>query len=147
MTNNVIPDSIITNIICRSLAPPPDDELNEPRLGDSSAEVALTSKNTLRILNTIKPVTRAFTAMDTPKLATVTGSPQGAFEVWPWLLNVIAASEPNQVARVDNLKSKLAYQKKKDWLTHEYDYQEWRNDHDTDILSPHYPTTVDLLKI
>jgi hypothetical protein len=52
------------NMICRSLEPPPV-ELNEPNV--RSTEVDLNSKNTLRILNKIKPVTRAFTAMDVPK--------------------------------------------------------------------------------
>ena len=63
MANNVIPDSIIMNMICRSLVPPV--ELNEPNV--RSTEVGLTSKNTLRILNTIMPVTRVFTVIDAAK--------------------------------------------------------------------------------
>ena len=55
--NNAMPDSIIMNITCWSLGPPV--EINEPNF--RSPEVALT---TLRILNTIKHVTRAFTTMD-----------------------------------------------------------------------------------
>ena len=75
IANNAIPDPIITNKTCRSLVPP-DDELNEPNVRSSrgSTEVASglshsTSKNlnTLRILNTIEPVTRVFTAIDAAK--------------------------------------------------------------------------------
>ena len=102
--NNVIPDSIITNMICRSLLPPPV-ELEEPKV--RPFEFALRSKNVFRILNTIKPVTRAFTTMDAAKLVRTTGVPQSAAVNWPWS-NVIAASDPNQVARGENLKS--AYQ-------------------------------------
>ena len=57
IANNAIPDSIIMNMACRSLVPPVDPNL----------DVALTSKNTLRILNTIKPVTSAFTVKDATK--------------------------------------------------------------------------------
>ena len=56
MANNAIPDSIIMNMICRSLVPPVVPEVRP-------TEVALTSKNTATILNTINPVTRALTAM------------------------------------------------------------------------------------
>ena len=54
----------------------PPVELNEPNV--RSTEVGLNSKNTLRILNTIKPVTRAFTAMDVTKPVRIKMSPQGA---------------------------------------------------------------------
>ena len=57
MANNAIPDSIIMNMIRRNLAPP-----LEPKV--CSIEVGLTPAVALRILNTIMPVTRAFTAMD-----------------------------------------------------------------------------------
>ena len=60
MANNAIPDSIIMNMICRSLVPPVVPKVR-------STEVALTSKNTVTILNTINPVTRAFTTMDANK--------------------------------------------------------------------------------
>ena len=59
MANNAIPDSIIMNMTCRSLVPPV-----EPKDRSTEITAALTSKNTSRILNTIKPVTRVFTAMD-----------------------------------------------------------------------------------
>ena len=73
MVNNAIPDSIITNMICRYLASPPVDseEPSEVSSTDSSS-AALISKNTLRILNTIKPVTRVFTAKDRIKLVGIT---------------------------------------------------------------------------
>ena len=58
MTNNAVPDSIIMNMIRRILMPP-----IEPKV--RSTEV-LTSA-TLRILNTIMPVTKAFTAKDAAK--------------------------------------------------------------------------------
>ena len=72
MANNAIPDSIIMNMICRSLGPPV--ELNKPNV--RSTEVGLTSKNALRILNTIKPVTRAFTTTDMIKLVRFSVLPQ-----------------------------------------------------------------------
>ena len=86
-----IPDSIITNMICRNLVPPV-----EPK--DRSIEVvaALTSKNTLRILNTIKPVTRTFTAIDAAKLAVDTGLPQAVVINMP-CTNVVAAIGTSQV--------------------------------------------------
>jgi hypothetical protein len=74
MANNAIPDSIIMNRIFRSLPLPV--ELNEPN--DRSTEVGLNSKNTSRILNTIKPVIRAFTAMDVAKAVRVIVFIQGA---------------------------------------------------------------------
>ena len=60
MANNAIPDSIITNMICRNLVPPV-----EPKV--CSTEVGLTPKITLRILNTIKPVIRVLTTMEAAK--------------------------------------------------------------------------------
>ena len=139
LTNNAIPDSIIMNMICRSLV-----FSVEPKV--RLTETALTSKNTLRILNTIKPVTRAFTAMDNGKLVRVTVIPQAGLEYWP-CTNVIAPFCASQVARDDKLKS--AYQMKIawNWLTQGCDCQEWRNDHNTEILTPHNPTSVDLWRI
>ena len=57
------------NMICRSLLvlPPVAPKVR-------STEVGFTSKNTLRILSTIKPVIRAFTAMDNAKLMIINGS-------------------------------------------------------------------------
>ena len=122
MINNVMPDSIIMNKTFRSLLPPLAFEFNEPKV--SSPETALTSKNTLRILYTIKPVTRAFTAMDAAKLVTITGGPQGAIWNPAWSSNVVEASDPNQVARDDKLKSAYQKTRKIDRLTCEYDYKE-----------------------
>ena len=59
MANNAIPDSITMNMICRYLLP-----LVEPKV--CSTDVGLTPV-ALRILNTIMPVTRVFTAMDAVK--------------------------------------------------------------------------------
>ena len=66
------------NVICRSLT----FELNANKPNDVRSEstdivVALTSENTLRILNTINPVTRIFTTMDAAKPVRVTVCPQG----------------------------------------------------------------------
>ena len=103
MANNAIPDSIIMNMICRSLGPPV--ELNNSNVSSPEFEVALeTSKKTLRILNTIKPVTRGFTAMDKKKLVRVTVTPQ-ATKGWPGTLASIASSvATSQVARGDKLE-------------------------------------------
>ena len=97
IANNAMPDSIIMNMTCRTLLPPVE---NNP-------EVALTSKNTLKILNTIKPVTRAFTAMVAAKLVRVNMHPQGVFDNWP-CTTVFDPSIANQAARSNKLKS--AYQ-------------------------------------
>ena len=136
MASNAIPDSIIMNIICWSLGPPV--ELNEPNV--RSTEVALTSKNTLRILNTIKPVARAFTTMDAVKPVRVTVSPQRALKISPFSI-IIGPSDASQVPRGYKLKS--TYQVKNS-LTYICNCQEWRNDYNTDIFTPHDPTTVDL---
>ena len=70
-TSNARPDSIITNMTWRSLVPPV-----VPKVRSTEVVTALTSENTLRILNTIKPVARAFTAMDRVKLVRATVPPQ-----------------------------------------------------------------------
>ena len=138
MANNAIPDSITMNMICWSLGPPV--ELNEPNV--FSTEVILTSKNTMRILNTIKPVTRAFTTMDEAKPVRASVSPQLALKNLSSSINV-APPDVTQVARGYELKS--AFQNEKiNWLTNVCDCQEWRNNHDPDIFTPHDPTTVDL---
>ena len=91
--NNAIPDSIITNIIRRSLVPPLV-ELNFPSELIEVTVVFLTPKNTLRILNTIKPVTRAFTAMDKTRLVTVSGASHCTYS------NGVALDATSQVTRV-----------------------------------------------
>jgi hypothetical protein len=96
MANNAIPDSIIMNITCRSLLPPV--ELNDPNV--RSTEIGLNSKNTLRILNTIKPVTRAFTAMDVAKPVRVNVFIQGAGLEYSCSVPIAA----NQVAIDDKLR-------------------------------------------
>ena len=105
MTNNTIPDSIIMNMICRSLVPP--IELNEPNV--RSAEEALTSKNTLRILSTVKPVTKAFETMDATKPVRASVFPQGAIRVSSSSI-VFALSDASQTARGNKFNS--AYQMK-----------------------------------
>ena len=136
VTNNAIADSIIMNMTCRSLVPPV-----EPKVRSTEVIVALTSKNTLRILKTIKPVTRVFTAMDKVILVRDTVFIQTALKIW-FCTNIFAPFFASQITRGNKLK--LAYQMKIEWLTQVCDCQEWRNDHDTDILTPHDPTTVDL---
>jgi hypothetical protein len=106
MANNAIPDSIIMNMICRSLVSPVDSE-SKVRL----TEIALTSKNTLMILNTIKPVTRVFTAIDKGRLIRVTVIPQAELEYWP-CTNVTVPFCTSQVARGNNLKSAYAIEMK-----------------------------------
>jgi hypothetical protein len=83
----------IMNRIRPSLEPPV--ELNEPKV--RSTGVGLNSKNTLRILNTIKPVIRAFTAMDVAKAVRVNVFPQGAPKILP-CSNDFAPSGASQVA-------------------------------------------------
>ena len=104
MANKAIPDSITMNMICRSLVPPVEAKVRP-------TELALTSKNTLRILNTIKPVTRAFTAMDKEKLVIEAGCSHVAEDrpsacTSSCILVLVAA---RQVARLDKLKSDLSY--------------------------------------
>ena len=116
MANNIIPDSIIANIMCWSLlvAPPV-----EPKVG--LTKIGLTSKNTLRILNTIMPVTRAFTAMDVARLAIPDVFPQPTNTIWP-CINVVRPSATSQVARGDKLKSTC--QMKIGWRTQVYNCEE-----------------------
>ena len=72
MESNAIPDSIITNMICRYLARLAVEK--PPKVGSTEVLLvtALIFQNTLRILNTIKPVTRVFTAKDRTKLVGIT---------------------------------------------------------------------------
>ena len=94
MTSNAIPDSIIINIICRSVVS--SVELNVPNV--CSTEVGLTPKNTLRILNTINPVTRVFTAMDAAKPVRNSVYPQGALKSWSGAI-VTEPFDANQTAK------------------------------------------------
>ena len=100
MANNAIPDSIIMNMICWSLGPPV--EFNEPHV--CSSRVGLTSKNTLKILNTIKPVTRAFTTMDATKPVRANVFPQRVIKTWPSSI-IYAPSVVSQVTRGDKSES------------------------------------------
>ena len=90
-----MPDSIITNRIWRSLV------LGKPKV--RPIEVASESI-VLKILNTIKPVTKAFTAMEMNKAVTVNVTPQEVIINW----TCTNSNEPNgasQVARGNKLKS------------------------------------------
>jgi hypothetical protein len=99
----------------------------------------------LRILNTIKPVTRVFTAMDAAKPVRVKLIvAQKALILRRPFLNVYAPSPASVVARGDKMPVKSSYEMKIDLLTYICDRQHWRNYHDTDIFTPHNPTTVDL---
>ena len=60
--NNAVPDSINTNIIARSVSPPVVPKIR-------SFEAALTSRNTSNSLNTINPITSAFTVMEMARIA------------------------------------------------------------------------------
>ena len=114
MANNPIPDSINMNMICWSLGPPV--ELNDP-----TTEIALTSKNTSRILNTIKPVTRAFTTIDVTKPVRTRPIPQGALSNLS-SSNIVDPSDASQAARGDKLL-KSSYQVKVYSLTYVCDCQ------------------------
>ena len=142
--NNAIPDSIIMNMICRSLKP--SVEPNEPNF--RSTEVGLDFKNTLRILNTIMPVIRAFTAMDVAKPVITKVFPQGAVKITSrpscFTCKCNAPSPAIQIARRRHDKLKSPYIMKIDLLTYICDCQEWRYYHHADIFTPHDPTTVDL---
>ena len=109
MANNAMPDSIMTNMTCRSLLPPVESKV-------SSAKIGLTSKNTLRILKTIKPVTRAFTTMDAVRPVISITTPQWAIANSP-CTNIDAPSCPSQVARGDRLNSTYQMNLKIGWLT------------------------------
>ena len=61
VTSNAIPDSIIMNMICRTLLPPV-----EPKVCSNEVVVGI-ARVTLKILNTIMLVIRAFTAMEAAK--------------------------------------------------------------------------------
>ena len=82
------------NTIYRSLGPPV--EFNETNV--CSTELLQSSKHwasknifKLRILNTIKPVTRAVTTMDAAKPVRISANPQGPVKDSPYL-NVTAPS-------------------------------------------------------
>ena len=85
-------------MICRNLVP-----LVESKVRSTEVVAALISKDTLKILKTIKPVTRPFTAMVAVALVVVSGS-QVSFK-----------GGTTQVARGYKLKS--GYQMKMDWPT------------------------------
>ena len=127
MANNATPDSIIMNMIFRSLVVPPV----EPNV--CSTEVGLTSKNTLRILNTIKPVARAFTTMDAAKAVKISVFPQGLTRS-PCFI-ILAPSAASQVARGDKIEIDLSNWRQIDWPMYVIDKNEGIIT--TPIFSPH----------
>ena len=58
--NKIMLDSIITDMIEQCFFPPVAPKVY-------CSEIGLTCRKTLKILNTIKPITRAFTLMDAPR--------------------------------------------------------------------------------
>ena len=94
--NKAIPDSINMNIIARSVSPAVAPKI---RL----FEEALTSRNTLNSLNTINPVTSAFTVMEMARPVSIKMSPQTGIEILPWMM-YIAVARPAviQIARGNN---------------------------------------------
>jgi hypothetical protein len=106
--SNAIPDSIIMNMTCLRLVPP------VPKVRSNEVVTVLISKNTLRILNTIKPVTMVFTAMDRTKLVGINGfsgipAAKPKYTDSPWKnVNPFGPSDAREIARGDKLKS--AYQ-------------------------------------
>ena len=79
-----------------------------------------------------------------PNLLRVSVFPQRALEISPFSI-IVEPSDASQVPR--GYKSKSTDKMKIYWLTYVCDCQEWRNDHYTDILTPHDPTTIDLFNI
>ena len=95
MANNAIPDSIIMNMICRYLLPPVEPKIR-------STEVLGIARVTLRILNTIMPVTRVFTAMDAVKPVIINMFPEKLIvRMFP---PKFAKLETSQEARGNKLK-------------------------------------------
>ena len=88
--NNAIPDSISMMIT--------DINVVFPSVR-SSEVVALTSRNTLKILNTINPVTRAFTIMDMTSPVTTNVSPHTAVTTWPCIIDRGETLPAIQIAR------------------------------------------------
>ena len=74
-----------------------------PKDFSSKVVLALTSRNTLKILNTIKPVTRAFTLIDITRLAVVILVPQVAELMLPAVIKFPEAAT-NHVTTGDKLE-------------------------------------------
>ena len=96
--NKAIPDSINMNIIARSVSPPVAPKI---RL----FEAALTSRNTLNSLNTINPVTSAFTVMEMARPVAVKIALQTGIEIIsPWMMYIAGAKKVGviQIARAND---------------------------------------------
>ena len=120
MANNAMPDSISMKMIDRSFLPPPEGPTKV------SDKVGLTSKYTLMILNTIKPVTVAFTVKDRAKHVhnrSVDHSAIGAAESF-WLTNFQSPgymASTIQRAEGNDLKIEISHCKEIGQLTKECD--------------------------
>jgi hypothetical protein len=100
--NNTMADSIMTNMIDQSLLPP-----LMPKDFSSEVVVYLTSRNTLKILNTIKHITRAFTVIDMTRLviASVLLSPETTNRPSTLNFGTTLIPPPIQVARGNQFQS------------------------------------------
>ena len=116
MENNAIPDSIIMNMTCRSLEPLMV-EFNEPKFEIRSTGIALTSKKTTRILNTINPVAMVFTAMDTARPVRFIVVPQGAKIYWSCTYVKAPCVDKQEAREVINWNWLIQMTRKIDWLT------------------------------
>ena len=96
--NSNMPDSMSTNIVGRSELPPVAPKFR-------SSDVGLTSRNTLKILNTIKLITSAFRTMDMARPVTVSVLPQSGTESWPCTRDKGAEPPTIQTARGNRSKS------------------------------------------
>ena len=137
--NNIIPDSIITNMTCWSLVP-----LVESKV--SSTKMWLTSKNTHTYIEDLehdRAHHQGIHSYGHGETCYTRRCPQPVVST-SFCATVDAPSTPSQIARLGGDKLRSTYRMKIGWPTEVCDRQEWRNDHDTDILTPHNPTTVDL---
>ena len=96
--NKTMPDSINMNMTRRSLLPPVT-----PKIWSSAVPV-LTSRNTLKILNTINPVTRAFTVIDSVRPVRVRIWLHIVVSHWPCTLCIGATPCAIQMARNHRLR-------------------------------------------
>ena len=98
------------NIIARSVSPPVAPK-------SRSLEAALTSRNTMNSLNTINPVTSAFTVMEMPRPAPIKMPLQVGARKDPWMLYRGARLAVIQVARGSDHEFKINKSVIRDSLT------------------------------
>ena len=140
MANNAMADSISMKMIDRNLLPLPV----APNF--FSDKVGLPFKYTFMILNTIKPVTVAFTVKDRARHVhnrLVGNEWFGAVEEFLKNCHWLGNMEINiQIAEGNKWEIEISHSKEIGRLTKECDCKDWRNDHDTDIAIPHNPAPV-----